>query len=197
MSLLETENSVVTNNKTIQSKLDHFENKLQELKILYEQYFCALRPLVPEAEHQEVKILVRTLLKTPFKNSQANFRLKNLVLRFQTLQTYWERILKQREEGRYAGDKFRATIRKEIKDDVTNKRNAQSNKEECLYQELFNSYTKALRTSGLSSTNIDFKSFKSELQKKSEILRQSRNASAVNFRVEIEKGKVSIKAKVE
>jgi hypothetical protein len=197
LSLMESENSVVTNSKTIQSKLDHFEFKIQELKILYEQYFCALRPLAPEAEHQEVRILVRTLLKTPFKNSQANFRLKNLVLRFQTLQTYWERILKQREEGRYAGDQFRASLRKQIQDEIQDRRQARTNKEECLYRELFNSYARALKDNGFSSGNLDFSSFKSELQKKSDILRKNRGGSSVNFRVEIEKGKVSIKAKVE
>ncbi len=197
MSFLETENSVVTSNKNIQSRLDHFESKLQELKILYEQYFCDLRPLAPETEHQEVKTLVRTLLKTPFRNSQANFRLKNLVLRFQTLQTHWERVLKQREEGRYAGDVFRANLRKELKDDMISKRKAQTNKEDSLYQELFNTYKKALKENGFTSRDLEFGKFKSELQEKSELLRQNKNTNSVHFRVAIEKGKVSIKARLE
>lgn len=197
MSSTDSENSAISNSKAVQSKLDYFENRLQELKILYEQYFCALRPLPPEIEHQEVKVLVRTLLKTPFKNSQANFRLKNLVLRFQTLQTYWERVLKQKEDGSYNGDKFRAELRSHFNDINRQRKAIQSNKEESLFQELYNSYNKALKENGFSSKSPDFTTFKTQLKSKSELLKQNNNASSVQFRVEIEKGKVSIKAKVD
>lgn len=196
MNLDESQNLIEKNSKNINFQLDYFEKKLLELKILYEQYFCELLPLQPEIEHQEMKNLVRVLLRTPFKNSQANFRLKNLILRFQTLQTYWERVLKQREEGTYKGDKFRTNLRKQIKEENLLKKKTQSDNEERMLKELYNSYKKALKENGLTNSEIDYSSFKSSLKKKSDLLIKEKNASSINFRVAVEKGKVSIKARV-
>lgn len=196
MNLDESQNLIEKNSKNINSQLDFFEKKLLELKILYEQYFCDLLPLQPEIEHQEMKNLVRALLRTPFKNSQANFRLKNLILRFQTLQTYWERVLKQREDGSYKGDKFRANLRIKIKEELAHKKKDSLNKEECMMQDLYKCYKKALKENGITNNEIDYNSFKSSLKNKSELLMKEKNAPSVNFRVAIEKGKVSIKARV-
>jgi hypothetical protein len=196
MRLIEAENEVNTNSKAIQIQLNEFEAKLAELKILYEQHFCCLLPLAPEQEHREVKVIVRNLLRTPFKNSQTNFRLKNLVLRFQTLSTHWERILKQKEEGTYSGDIFRANIRNKYTQEERKNLLPEGN-EDKVYKELFNSYRKAMDCSGIKTQNLQFATFKNELKKKASLLKANNGANEVYFRVEVAGGKVAIKARVE
>ncbi|HMO17651.1 MAG TPA: MXAN_5187 C-terminal domain-containing protein [Oligoflexia bacterium] len=195
MSNLEEQNTPKTNSRIVQEQLDAFEARLKELKILYEQYFCGLLPFQPEKEHKEVSRLSRELLRSPFRNSQANFRLKNLVARFQTLATYWERVLKQREEGNYHRDKFKSKIRAD-ENRMINRRNSSEGQAEKAVRELFDTYRRALENSGLASSHLTFEKFSADIQGKAKILGADKGKNAVSFRVEIEGGKVSIKARV-
>lgn len=194
MSLLEEQNAPKTNSKAIQAELDIFEEKLKQLKIYYEQYFCNLIPLPPDKEHKELDLLSKKLLRLPFRNAQSNFRLKNLVLRFQTLNTHWERVSKQKEDGTYIGDKFKAQARAEVLKREQHKESIKGTAEGSI-KALFDSYKNAIEQSGLTSETLDYDSFKKDIQSKQELLRKSTGSDAISFRVENTNGKVSIKAK--
>jgi hypothetical protein len=194
MSFIEEQNQPKVNSKSIQAELDLFEDKLKQLKIYYEQYFCNLIPLPPEKEHRELDFMSKRLLKLPFRNAQSNFRLKNLVLRFQTLNTHWERVQKQKEDGTYIGDKFKAKARFEQMERERKRSEIKGTKEEPIKQ-LFDSYKNAIEHSGLSSTNLDYDSFKKDIKSKQELLKNRRGLGTVSFRVESDNGRVCIKAR--
>lgn len=194
MSFLEQDNTPKTNALAIQAELDNFESKLQNLKIAYEQYFCNLIPLPPDKEHKEVEFLSKKLLRMPFRNAQSNFRTKNLVLRYQTLNTHWERVLKQKEEGTYVGDKFKAKARAEAIEREKYRDSLKGTKDDAI-QLLFDSYKGALEKAGLNSSTLDFQSFKSDILDKEELLKKTSGSSNISFRIETANGKVSIKAK--
>lgn len=195
MGSLEEQNTPKVNSRVIQEQLNNFEAKLAELKILYEQHFCGLIPLSPDKEHKEVTRLSRELLRSPFRNSQANFRLKNLVARFQTLSTYWERVLKQREDGSYSRDQFKSKIRSAESEFIARKKSGEA-RTECAVRELFDTYRRALEGSGLPTGHLKFDSFKNDIQGKAKTLGAGKGKDAVSFRVEVQGGKVSIKAKI-
>ena len=67
------------NRKELALKLDLLERKIEELRVLYEQYFIDVQPLPPDKLHKETYRLIRTILRAPFKNSQTRFRMRNLV----------------------------------------------------------------------------------------------------------------------
>ena len=138
MSTQQEPDDIKVNSKAIQADLNLFENNLKELRIIYEQYFSALIPLPPTKDHEEIRRMVRSLLRTPFKNSQANFRMKNLILRYHTLNTHWERVLREKEDGTYCRDKFRARMRSDEQKSVTRKYSEQG-KIDCKYKQLFDS----------------------------------------------------------
>src|SRR5258708_6631469 len=106
------------NREKFSVELDRFEGKLEELRMLYEQHFVDILPQAPEPQRKELVRTVRSLLRAPFKNSQTRFRLRTLVHRFQTYSTYWERVLKEREEGRYVRDLFKGDMRDKMADDA-------------------------------------------------------------------------------
>ena len=180
--------------RRFQAELDSFEEKLKLLKIAYEQYFCNLIPLPPDKEYKELKMLSKTLLRLPFRNAQSNFRLKNLVLRFQTLNTHWERVLKQKEEGTYIGDQFKAKARADIIEREKHKSSIKGTHEDSIKQ-LFDSFKSEVEKSGLSANSLDFESFKKDIHNKREILKKSTGSDAISFRVESTDGKVTIKAR--
>lgn len=194
MSLLEEQNQPKVNSKAIQGELDLFEDKLKQLKIYYEQYFCNLIPLPPDKEHKELDFMSKRLLKLPFRNAQSNFRLKNLVLRFQTLNTHWERVQKQKEEGTYIGDKFKAQARLEHIE-REKKRSAIKGTQEESIKQLYDSYKNAVENNGLNISNLSFENFKKDIESKKELLKQTTGSNSISFRVECTNGKVSIKAK--
>ncbi len=187
--------NIKVNSQAFQTQLDFFEIELQDLKISYEQYFSVLLPLPPTKEHDEIKRSVRRLLRTPFKNSQANFRMKNLILRYQTLNTHWERILREKENGAYSRDRFRAKIRSEAQFSLKRKDSTEG-KIDTRYKELFDSYKSALDSQGLALNNLEFNTFKKDLEEKASLLADRTGGKKVKFAIEVEKGKVSIKARV-
>lgn len=188
-------NDVKVNSQSIQGELDLFEVKLGELKILYEQYFSGFNPMQPTKEHQEIKFKVRALHKTPFKNSQANFRMKNLILRYQTLNTHWERVLRAKEDGTYVRDRFKAKIRSEEQHHIRHKKTDEGQRDS-RFKELFNSYKSALDKQGLTLNRLDFNTFKKDLEQKANLLAEKSGGQKVKFAVEVTEGKVSIKAKI-
>lgn len=186
---------VKVNSRAIQGDLDFFENSLKELKISYEQYFSALLPLPPTKDHDDIRRMIRTLLRTPFKNSQANFRMKNLILRYHTLNTHWERVLREKEEGTYSRDRFRAKMRS----DEQNSARRKASKEgqiDSKYKELFDSYKSALDSQGLVLNHLEFNKFKQDLEQKATMLSDKSGGKKVKFAIEVGEGKVSIKARV-
>ena len=194
MSVLEQQNIPKTNTLAIQAELDLFEDKLKKLKISYEQYFCNLLPLPPDKEYKELELLSKKLLRLPFRNAQTNFRLKNLVLRFQTLSTHWERVMQQKLDGTYIGDQFRAKARAKILEKEKYSRKIKGTEEESLLT-LYNSYIKALSDYGLEQSSLEFDKFKSDIENKKEIIKKTTGSKNISFRIEASNGKVSIKAK--
>lgn len=97
--------------RDVEPDLDLLENKIGELKVQYEQYFLDIITQPPDKLFEEVVRLIKTLQNAPFKNSVTRFRLKTLTTRFQTYKTYWEKVKKQREEGTYKRDIFKAKLR--------------------------------------------------------------------------------------
>lgn len=194
MSILEQQNTPKTNSLAIQAELDIFEDRLQSLKITYEQYFCNLIPLPPEKEHKELELLSKKLLRLPFRNAQSNFRLKNLVLRFQTLNTHWERVMQQKLDGTYRGDQFKAHARAKIIEREKYLASIKGTQEESMRQ-LFESYKSALSASGLTPMDLDYQAFKKDIEGKKELLKKSTGSDQISFRIEASEGRVSIKAK--
>ncbi len=98
--------------RDVDAELERLEKQLNHLRVQYEQYFLDIISFEPEELLQEVTTLIRQLQGAPFKNSVSRFKLRTLTQKLQTYRTYWERVHKEREEGRYRRDRFKAGIRK-------------------------------------------------------------------------------------
>lgn len=179
--------------KELDRQLDLLEAKISELKILYEQYFVDVQPQPPLQLQAEVVRLIKTLLRAPFKNSAARFRLRTLVSRFQTYHTYWERVNKQREEGTYFRDLFKAEMRERMSEEEV-KRASQGGTAERGMRELYDSYESALRKSGVKTGNLDYAAFKKSLVSKAKELKQKHGVKKLKYKVVVRDGKVSVKA---
>ncbi len=177
----------------IDIELDRFESNLASLKILYEQYFVDVLPLPPDKEHKEIKKMARLLLKAPFKNSANRFRLRSLIQRFQTFETYWERVKKQREEGTYSKDKFKAELR-QLQLEEQKKQALAKDAPDKGIQDLFKSYQNALKKTGRKSDNIDYNAFKKSIIKKAKTLKEQHGVKKLHYKIVMKEGRVIVKA---
>jgi len=189
----ESDNS---NNRQIDLELDRLERQINETRVLYEQYFIDLLPRPPEPEVKNIKQEIRRLLKAPFKNSQSKFRLRQLITRFQTYATYWERVNKQREEGTYSRDVFRAKMRAQLGEE-TKARNTKKGAAERSMEQLFNSYQNAIKKTGSNTDNLNFESFKNTLINRAKYLKKEHGINKLSYKVVKRGDKIVIKASSE
>ncbi|MCC6932539.1 MAG: hypothetical protein IT292_04705 [Deltaproteobacteria bacterium] len=182
--------------RNFDSELARLERLTEELRVQYEQYFIDIVPLPPDKLHAQVKSLIRTLLKAPFKNSADRFRLRTAVQRYKTFETYWTRILKQREEGTYSKDVFKLEMRQKMLEEAE-RQASELGKAEKGIKQLFNSYQEALKKSGNSQANLEFDSFKKTLLAKARQLKKEHNVTKLNYKIVMKNGKVLIKAQAK
>lgn len=181
------------NRKSFDRALDRFEHKLEELRILYEQHFVDILPFAPDKEHKEIKRFKRELLKAPFKNSAKRFRMRQLITRLNTLETYWMRVQKEREEGKYIKDIFRADIREAaIKE--AEKMSGESGAAERGFQQLFGSYQDAMKKAGMKSDNVNYDAFRNSLIKQARMMKEKHGVKKLNYKIVVKGGKAVVKA---
>jgi len=84
--------------------LDELQDRIEALKILYEQYFLGIEKLEPMKERQGVARIVRRIQTSQTKNTALRYRLNSLNQRFLSYQNYWNRIVREIEAGTYHRD---------------------------------------------------------------------------------------------
>lgn len=193
--------SRVTKNKEaskvdVRAEIAEFEKLLADLKINYEQFFLGILPMQPEKLHKEVKRRLRRLFTLPFKTAAMTYKVKVLENRYTTYNNYWQRILKQKEEGTYSRDVFKAQIRQKniVESEKENSAQGKANKQ---MKELFSTYKDALEKTTGRRQNIDFNNFQRSLVKRAKALKEQQGASKFSFKVVVKKGKVSVCAQMK
>jgi hypothetical protein len=177
----------------VRGELEKLDTMIETLRIQYEQYFAGILPLAPDPLHNDVKRLIRRLLKAPFKNSEASFRLKSIEGRYHTLFTYWQRVGREREAGTYAKDVFKANMRERFS--VEDQR-AQTNEglAERGIQNLFRVYKEALQKHSGQAPNLDYNKFQKKLVERAKELKKLNHGAKVAFKIVVKNGKVTIQA---
>ena len=187
-------NRGVQNQVDLRAELDRLEEAVTDLKMQYEQYFTGLVPLPPDKLHAEVKRRLRALLSAPFRGSEVNYRLRALKQRYQTFDSYFQRVLKQREDGVYHRDVFKANLREQIASEEQYGQTAEGAAAKGI-KELFESYRRALETHAGKGSDLDFNAFKESLTRRAKELREKHGVKKLTFKVVVKDGRVTVQAK--
>ncbi len=176
-------------------ELDRLDSLISELKAQYEMFFTGILPLAPDKLQQEVKMLFLKLKKSPFRSSAMNYRLNALESRHQTYTSYWRRVLREREDGVYCKDVFKANLRDKISLEEAHSQTAQGKAEKSLV-DLFQTYKRALEESTGKQQNLNFDSFKTGIVNRAKELKTTQGAKKVKFTVIMKDGRVKVQAKI-
>jgi hypothetical protein len=87
------------------------EEDLEALKARYEMYFLGIEKREPARERWEMKRRVERLKESFTKNTGLRFRLQTLHARFLSYERLWMRSAREKEEGTYRRDVFKARLR--------------------------------------------------------------------------------------
>ena len=90
----------------------HLEESLEELKVKYEMYFLGVERLEPGKKREELKRDIARLKSAFTRNTGLRFRIQSLHARYLSYERMWARAAREREEGTYRRDLFKARLRR-------------------------------------------------------------------------------------
>ncbi len=94
-----------------ENNLEELENRLERLRVLYEQYFMGIEKREPGVQRKDVERRIAMLRKVRFQSTAMRFKFQTTVQRFNTLQQYWNRTCREIENGTYRRHVLRAERR--------------------------------------------------------------------------------------
>src|SRR3990172_1463391 len=98
------------NTDAIDKEVDRLADELEKLRLAFEQYFLGLDKHEPVKLRETVVSLIRKYSGANIKNARTKFKYQQTVARYNTYTTYWDRVLRQIEDGLYERDVFKAKL---------------------------------------------------------------------------------------
>lgn len=101
------------NHRQFEALIADADDRLSQLKVLYEQWFAGIERLPPVRERDALEAVLRRLRTEQPANTATRFRFDQLNQRYLTYSMYWRRITRQIEEGTYRRDQLKVKRRRE------------------------------------------------------------------------------------
>ena len=176
----------------LEQKIQMLERDLREQVKNWERFFSGGLRVPPEVERTRFALRLRTLAEQTFHRRADQFRVEQLQHRFMSYSQNWERMLRDREEGRLArGDgssspQTRPYIEETNGPTVTSVDTSESGS-------IYDRYVAAKEGLGLG-VRIDRSEFEAQLERQRTQL-EDKLGRKVQFEVRVEDGKVKLAAR--
>jgi hypothetical protein len=95
----------------IEGLVAELESRLDRLRSLYDQYFMGIEKLEPNVPRKDIDRRIFVLRKVQIRNTGIRFRFQMILQRYNTYQTYWQRICRKIDDGTYKRHMLRAEAR--------------------------------------------------------------------------------------
>jgi len=165
------------------------EGVLQKHIRKWEMYFSGVERLPPQDERQRINRRIRLLAEKTVNRRAEQFRIEQLQHRFMTYSQNWERLLREREEGRSA----QSLADRELRRPEATNDTAASSVDTAEESTLFDRYRTAKSERGLD-IGVDRNTFDQQIAEQREKI-EERFGRKVIFDVQIENDKVRVVAR--
>lgn len=95
----------------LETLVSELEARVDRLRASYDQYFMGIEKLPPHVQIKDVERRLQDLRKIQIRNTALRFKFQTTLQKYNTYQSYWQRIVRQIEEGTYKRDLRRAAER--------------------------------------------------------------------------------------
>ena len=167
------------------------EGVLQKHIRKWEMYFSGVERVPPQDERERINRRIRLLAEQTVNRRAEQFRIEQLQHRFMTYSQNWERMLREREEGRAAKPHTDHELRRSAAANGTGKGSVDKAEE----SSLFDRYRAAKSERGLD-IGVDRKTFDQQIAEQRKKI-EERLGRKVRFDVQIENDKVRVVARKE
>lgn len=182
------------NTEQIQKDIQDLSHLLEKLRVQYEQYFLGLIREEPIKMRTDVKNLITKNHGIPIQNASLKFQLQQSIARYNTYSTYWDRILREMEEGTYRRDVFKANLHeKERKEKTGPVKSTVAPKKKDMFENLFDQYKDLKKQLKQDTNNLSFEAFRDQLKKKMGDLKTQAKGDQYSFKVVQENKEIKIK----
>ncbi|MGZ3422706.1 MAG: MXAN_5187 C-terminal domain-containing protein [Polyangiales bacterium] len=95
----------------IAALVDELEQRLERLRVLYDQFFMGIEKIPPSILQKDVERRIWILRREKIRNTGIRFKFQTMIQRYNTFTSYWMRIMREIENGTYKRDVLRAKRR--------------------------------------------------------------------------------------
>jgi hypothetical protein len=175
---------------SLEDQIAKLDKDLRDLIVSWERFFAGDLRVPPRAENTRLSNRLRALSGKPKQRRVEQFRLEQLQHRFTSYSANWERMLREREEGRGRfGGSGAAVGAKPVAANAAGGSSVDPNDSESLYDR----YVAAKREHG-EEVSVGRERFERQLVEKQKKLR-ARLGHDVRFEVMVDDGKVKLAAR--
>ena len=193
-------------------ELDDLDTKVDKLRTNFEMYFQGIERRAPSQERDAIKRRLQNLRRLRLRNTAINFRINQLVAKMTTYENYWDRTLKQIEEGTYRRDVFKAKLRSKAREETERASGAEQAAEEGARRQarrksggksgltddkidaIYNAYRTAKQRCKEKVNGISREKLATTLNKQVPSIMKQYKCKSVEFKVVIKGGKAILKA---
>lgn len=176
----------------LEQKIQMLERDLREQVKNWERFFSGRIRVPPEVERARFAQRLRTLAEQTFNRRADQFRVEQLQHRFMSYSQNWERMLRDREEGRLARSEAATTSRSYPSIEETNGPTVTS-VDPSERGSLYDRYVAAKETLG-HGVRMERSEFDQQLERQRAQL-EKKLGRRVQFEVRVEDGKVKLAAR--
>jgi len=173
----------------LSEEIAYLDRVLQEHIRKWDRFFAGVEKVPPQIERERLNHRIRMLSEQTMNRRADHFRVEQLQHRFQTYSMNWERLLREREEGRSASGYTNPALRAP---EVTNAP-APPAVQRTAEDALFDRYCEAKMAHGID-VKVDRKTFDAQIASQRQRI-EERLGRKVRFEVQVEGDKVRVVAK--
>jgi hypothetical protein len=176
----------------MESRISKLERDIQKLKMAYEQYFAGVERQTPDKLAAAVAREVRSLTGTVINNTALRFRAQQAISRYQVYLTYWQKNLRDLEDGKKP--RRRAMVPSTPEKTTAGTFEVSTSKvERGVMEKFFSALKREYRLTGASKAP-DMGKIRKALEDQTKTIREKYGSEKVLYKIVSEDGKVKIKA---
>jgi len=191
--------AAVDNQPTVDEQLSRLEEDIRRLKIEFDIYFNGAAKRPPYDTRSRVETMLKRLGDDRTLTFAQRYLYNSLAARYTAFRELWRRTMQGREEGRDAAAAARAMARDEAShlESSTNFVCSDAHKDVPMIREMYDALIAAKMKCGEPTEDLSFPRFHHLIATKADNLKEHLGCESVLFSVDIEGGRVSLKAKGE
>ncbi|MBI3755433.1 MAG: hypothetical protein HY265_04645 [Deltaproteobacteria bacterium] len=188
----------------IKEDLDILDSKINKLRADYEQYFVKTLKKEPSALRDEIDRLILRYSNQQINNTSQRFRYSTLTSKYTSYKQFWNRILRQIEEGTYErGAAFGAKMpaasvipepgqRPEAVPSPSGGLKEKSPAADDRFKTVYQHFMEAKKSAGESVVDMPYEKFTQAIAQQTEKVKNDLNCNDVEYKVVVKDGKAKI-----